>query len=199
MSRSSGLTEVDDHPPIVDENVVHLQVGSLARCTVSKLDEPEAEAVHGDVVFDDLAANHFAELGEDQFKVLFFCDRMELADEENVLWRGFFLTFDVPKLLLPSGEAKGMQRELVPSQEPLHLLRPASLAAPLRFVPLSCLLGHLKKRSHRPIDRSRGGAVRDLPEDLPFRVDPGRDRPEDLYDGCGSPERGGGSHHSRHC
>ena len=82
------LTEVDVNPPIINQNVVHLEVGLLAVLRPLKLDEAVLKTLPGPLVGDNLAADDTAETAEDHLEVLLPGDWVELADEEDVLRRG---------------------------------------------------------------------------------------------------------------
>lgn len=57
-----ALTEIDADTTVINDAVVHLQIGPLTRLTISKLDEPITETVLGDRITDDLTANDVTKL-----------------------------------------------------------------------------------------------------------------------------------------
>lgn len=66
---------------VVDKNVVHLEVGLLARFLIRIFDESVLKTVASRLISNDFAADDLAELGKDGLQVLVHRDWIELADE----------------------------------------------------------------------------------------------------------------------
>jgi len=90
------LGEVDVNAPVVDEDIVHLDVGPFGRLALLELDEGVLQAVARLLVADHLAAPDLAKAGEDQLEVLAFGDLVQLAHEKDVLRRGHVGEGEVP-------------------------------------------------------------------------------------------------------
>lgn len=75
---------------VVDQDVLHLEVGLLAVLLVFKLDKGVLQAVAGLLVADDFAGEDLAEAREDDFEVFVLCDGVELAHEEDVFRGSYF-------------------------------------------------------------------------------------------------------------
>jgi hypothetical protein len=85
LQLGDGLGEVDMDPAVVDEDGVHFEVSAFGIFLLVELDEGVLEAVSGLGVFDDFATEDGTESAEDELEVLGACDRVELADEQDVL------------------------------------------------------------------------------------------------------------------
>jgi len=100
-----GLGKVDPDPPVVDEDVLHLEISLLGIFPAVKLDKCVLERVACALVADDLAAHDRPEPREYQLEVLVACHGVELADEEDVLRRADIGERQVPDHL--EGERGG--------------------------------------------------------------------------------------------
>lgn len=81
------LREVDVDPPVVYQNVLHLEVCRLARRLVFILDEGILQAIARLAIPDNLTAEDLAKPTKDQFQVAIRGDRVQLANEKYVFRR----------------------------------------------------------------------------------------------------------------
>ena len=81
------LAEVDVDAAVVDEHVVHLEVGVLTVLLALELDERVAQRVTRLLVAYHLAAVDLAEAREDQLEVVVVRHRIQLAHKQHVLRR----------------------------------------------------------------------------------------------------------------
>lgn len=81
------LRKVHVNAVIVNEYSLHFEVRPLAVFLVRKLDEGVLQTVPRLLIADDLARQDLAEAREDELEVFVACDWIELAYEQNLLWR----------------------------------------------------------------------------------------------------------------
>lgn len=72
---------------IVDQHTLHLEVRSLTVLLVGELDEGILQAVASFLVADDFAGKDLAKARKDELQILVSGDRVQLADEQDLLWR----------------------------------------------------------------------------------------------------------------
>ena len=94
--------------PVVDEDVVHFEVGLLRGALCVKPHKGVAKALSGFPVLDDVAGSELAESGEDDLEVLLGGHGVELADEEHVLLGGSLGRRQVPNHLQHHRPAVGL-------------------------------------------------------------------------------------------
>mmetsp|Transcript_146 Transcript_146/g.491 ORF Transcript_146/g.491 Transcript_146/m.491 type:complete len:258 (+) Transcript_146:279-1052(+) len=80
------LGEVHFDPAVVDEDAVHLFVCLFTGCLFLKLNEGVVQGVARHVVSDDFALHHFPEPRKNELEILVSSDRIEFADEQDVVW-----------------------------------------------------------------------------------------------------------------
>lgn len=85
--RPPHLRKVDVDAPVVDEDVVHLEVRALGILAVPELDKRILQRVLGLLIPDDLATEDLSKPRKDQLEVLARRDGVQLAHEEDVLGR----------------------------------------------------------------------------------------------------------------
>ena len=82
--------------PVIDENIVHLEVGPLTRFRTIKLHECILQTVPSLLIPDNLTTHHFPKSGEDDFEVFVSCDRIQFADKQNILRRSHIRVRKIP-------------------------------------------------------------------------------------------------------
>uniref|UniRef100_A0A2M3ZQD8 Putative secreted peptide n=1 Tax=Anopheles braziliensis TaxID=58242 RepID=A0A2M3ZQD8_9DIPT len=84
----NGLRKVDVYAPIVDQHVVHLEVGRFAGLFILELDERVLQRIARHLIADHLTADDLAEAAEYDLQIIVRRYRVELAHEQHVLgWR----------------------------------------------------------------------------------------------------------------
>src|SRR5690606_30674360 len=81
---ADALREIDVYPAVVDQDILHLGIGGLARGLLLVLDESVLKTVARLPVANDLTAQDLAEAAEDEFQILVGGDRVQLAHKEDV-------------------------------------------------------------------------------------------------------------------
>ncbi|KAI3485967.1 hypothetical protein L1887_50621 [Cichorium endivia] len=87
MQPADALGKVDPDAAVVDEHVLHLEVGAFGVVLLVELDKGVLERVASLFVLDHLARHNPAEAREDELQILAARDRIELAHKEDVLGR----------------------------------------------------------------------------------------------------------------
>jgi hypothetical protein len=87
---ADALGKVDVNSSVVNQNILHLEVCCLARCLILVFDECILETVACLLIPDDFTAQDFTEPAKNEFQVLIPSDRVQLADEQDVLGRFHF-------------------------------------------------------------------------------------------------------------
>lgn len=82
-----GLREIDVNASIVDEYIVHFEIGRLTRFTVLKLDERILQRIAARSIANHFAALHLAETTEDNFQVIVSRHRIQFAHKQNIFGR----------------------------------------------------------------------------------------------------------------
>lgn len=93
---------------VVDENIVHLEVGSLTRFGTVKLHEGILQAVPRLLISDHLAADHLSKPGEDDLEIFVGCYRIQFADKQNILRGRDISVREIPHHFEDSGPGLGL-------------------------------------------------------------------------------------------
>jgi hypothetical protein len=81
---------------VINKNVVHLKVSFLAVFFVFKFYEAVLKGFSTPGIFDDFTRFDGTESREDYFQIIISSDRIEFADEENILGRGHVCIREIP-------------------------------------------------------------------------------------------------------
>jgi hypothetical protein len=90
-----GLTEIDMYPAIIDEDIVHLEVGLFTVVDIFEFDESILKRLLGFMITYYFTTFDCPESGEDDLKVLVTRHGIKFADKEDILRRSYICVGDV--------------------------------------------------------------------------------------------------------